>query len=133
MRHTKGPWRVYDINNDPRIVAADGFPVATAEETGVLPEWDKKLKIPHWASGPEGVSHVNRPDDEVEANAHLIAAAPELLGEHRAWAQMFGEALVLVMQGDYSKVDELAKVARIHFPHGSPELVSEAILKAEGR
>jgi hypothetical protein len=70
---------------------------------------------------------------EMRANAHLIAAAPDLLGEHRAWAQMFGEALVLAMQGDYSKVDELANVARLHFPDGSPELVSEAIAKAEGQ
>src|SRR5687767_4365005 len=68
-----------------------------------------------------------------EADAHLIAAAPELLGEHRAWAEMFGEALSLVLQGDYSKVDALACAVRFEFPNGAPVLKSEAIAKAEPR
>lgn len=67
---------------------------------------------------------------EAEANINLIAAAPDLFTEHGEWAAMFGEALALALQSDYSKVDELAKSMRLIFPGCTPTLYSAAIAKA---
>lgn len=67
---------------------------------------------------------------QAKRNARLIAAAPDLFTEHGEWAAMFGEALALALQGDYSKVDELAKSMRIIFPDCTPTLYSAAIAKA---
>jgi hypothetical protein len=71
--------------------------------------------------------------EEDEANARLIAAAPDLLEEHTEWAAILGAALLLTLQGDYSEVDRLARDMRIHFPDGAPALVSSVIARAEGR
>lgn len=73
------------------------------------------------------VAVVNSRDD-----ARLIATATDLLDEHQQWAAMFGEALILALQGDYSKVDELAKCLPMHFTNGSAALKSAAIAKASG-
>lgn len=62
----------------------------------------------------------------------LMAQRNELLMEHQEWAASFGEALVLALQGDYSKVDELAKCLPIKFTSGAPVLASAAIEKATG-
>jgi hypothetical protein len=57
----------------------------------------------------------------------------ELLDEHKRWAEDFGDALVLALQGDYSRVDELAREMRIDIgPGGVPRLQSAAIIKSEG-
>lgn len=58
VEHTPGPWhfdRDLDPENEPVIWSSDGFNVATVE-TGAA-----------------------RDEDQIVANAHLIAAAPELL------------------------------------------------------
>jgi hypothetical protein len=70
---------------------------------------------------------------DIEANAQLIATAPELLEEHKVWAKNIGEALIRVLQKDYSLIDILAKTTNIDFTSGEPVLRSEAIDKAEGR
>ncbi len=68
-------------------------------------------------------------DGNTEGNARLIAAAPDLLAEHQAWARAFGAALLLAMQGDYSEVDRLGR-GLVTFQDGKPVLRSEAIARA---
>lgn len=64
------------------------------------------------------------------ANAKLIAAAPDLLEEHKEWANRFGTACILSLQGDYSAFDEIARNYIIEFHNGEPHLKSQAIAKA---
>lgn len=52
-----------------------------------------------------------------------------LQGEHQRWAALFGEALVLFMQGDDQKLRELARTLRFCYPDGSPHLYSEFLQK----
>jgi hypothetical protein len=66
-----------------------------------------------------------------KANAHLIAAAPDLLEEHRRWSEDFGEALVRALQGDYSRVDTLARELHFTFRGGVARIRSAAINRAE--
>lgn len=73
---------------------------------------------------------INEAEDE--ANARLIAACPELLEEHKAWARDFGMALLLFLQGDHSAIDNLARDMIIDRDNDGPVLRSTAIAKAEG-
>lgn len=59
-------------------------------------------------------------------------AVKELVEEHRTWAQEFGAALVMALQGDYSRVDDLAHDLIIDFPDGVPSIRSRAIKEVEG-
>jgi len=73
-------------------------------------------------------------DDEPAANAHLIAAAPDMYAEHKQWAEQFGHALMAVMQEDYSPITELAMQMPFDFHEGgSSTLRSAALAKAEGK
>lgn len=76
FKGTPGPWvAVQQYVDEASVIDADGFKVVTAERTAVLIDWDKK-GLEHW--GDDGGSrHLSGP--EQFANAHLIAAAPELL------------------------------------------------------
>jgi len=47
--------------------------------------------------------------------------------EHKCWAKMFGAALVLAIQGDYSEVDRLAREVRFEFVDGEPVIKSEVL------
>lgn len=60
------------------------------------------------------------------------AAVKKLVEEHRTWAQEFGAALVMALQGDYSRVDDLAHDLIIDFPDGVPSIRSDAIKTVEG-
>lgn len=95
FKGTPGPWSaVRRYYGEVSVIDSDGFKVVTAERAAILMDWDKK-GFEHWAddggnrllSGPEQF-----------ANAHLIAAAPDLLealqdalhaydkhGEHSEW------------------------------------------------
>lgn len=76
--HTPGPWVIdatYLEVSD--VLGADGYPVAEVQWTAIMPGYNKKFGITHWA-GDEGRSYIERPAAEVEANARLIAAAPEM-------------------------------------------------------
>lgn len=72
-------------------------------------------------------------DAEQKANAHLIAAAPDLYAEHKEWAEKFGAAMMAVMQEDFQPIIDLA----MHMPFdfhdsGEPTLRSQALAKARG-
>jgi hypothetical protein len=71
---TPGPWAW----TGERVVAADGFVVASADGPHILPDYRERLGVSHWAQAP-GRAYVERDEQEVEANARLIAAAPCLL------------------------------------------------------
>ncbi|HIO30763.1 hypothetical protein [Marinobacter salarius] len=72
-------------------------------------------------------------NEEADANAHLMVAAPEMYSEHQQWAEDFGRALMAVMQEDYSLITELAMQMPFDFHEGgSPTLRSAALAKARG-
>ena len=77
-KHTPGPWTVDETYDEPSdIVAPDGFAVAQVDAQPVLNGWHEKLGGAHWSERP-GKAYIDRPRAEVEANARLIAAAPEM-------------------------------------------------------
>jgi len=77
--HTPGPWKVDDYHEEECIVvAADGFPIGYAQQVCILPGYDEKLKVTHWSSH-KGKAYVERPIEQAQANARLMAAAPDLL------------------------------------------------------
>lgn len=65
-------------------------------------------------------------NDELEERKQLIEIAiSPLEEEHKRWAKMFGAALVMAIQGDYSEVDKLAREVRFEFVDGEPVIKSE--------
>lgn len=83
-KHTPGPWAIEDGG----IVEASGAPVCVLYTADDFPCWD----------GPEG-----QLEAECEANAALIAAAPDLLA--------LCEAMVAAVDGSHAQV--MATVARM--------------------
>lgn len=61
-KHTPGPWVRADY--DPYLIEREGAPICVVHDASDFPCWD----------GPEDVL-----EDECEANARLVAAAPDLL------------------------------------------------------
>lgn len=47
--------------------------------------------------------------------------------EHRVWAEVFGSALIRVLQSDYSEVEHLARGMAIDFEDGAPRLRSTVL------
>lgn len=118
-KHTPGPWDwTWDGEGQPGRVAKT-LPCEPVEDCG-------------YDSVCIALTYDQRGRFDQRANAQLIAAAPELLEEHQQWAEWFGEALVLALQSDYSKVDELARTFRLSFATGSAVIKSDAIAKATG-
>lgn len=82
MKHTPGPWRVEegttliwgDCNPDDTTTFGLGYPIA---ECKITPSAS-------WAKGP-------RKYEEAEANAHLIAAAPELFESLKYMVAVFDQ------------------------------------------
>jgi hypothetical protein len=99
-RHTPGPWRVSDL--DPRVIGP--VRMLRAGDSSQVPQ-------------PQAVARVMDRTGESDANARLIAAAPELLDALRAFC------------GDYESTpttsDTSLKAAYLH--------ALEIIAKAEGR
>lgn len=56
-------------------------------------------------------------------NADLIEAL-------QAWSEIFGEALMLYLQGDTSKIDDLSKHMKIAFGKNGPYLECDALKRA---
>ncbi len=77
-----------------------------------------------------------KPSDQNADNQDLIAAAPELLAEHREWARLLGRFIVEALQGSYDGIDELVKSigpSILEYHNGEPCFGSTAIAKAEGK
>lgn len=78
FKGTPGPWKASDHYEDVvTVLDGRGFEVVTAEHCLMLQDYAEKLGIDHWADDER--AHLNLSDEEQSANAHLIAAAPELL------------------------------------------------------
>jgi hypothetical protein len=76
--HTPGPW-VVDDRHAPAIevVGSDGYGVGRAHVIGISPRWRKHNPEKHWNRDRE--CRRDRTPREAEANARLMAAAPDLL------------------------------------------------------
>lgn len=85
-KHTPGPWGLdtfpeYVNGTDMVVHDKDGFPIATIKASPILNRWEEQFpEMGHWAEGEaDGRTVRDRTQEELEANAHLIAAAPDLL------------------------------------------------------
>ena len=70
--------------------------------------------------------------EEIEANADLLTAAPDLLSEHQEWALLIGNIHILALQEDLQGIKRYLEGIEVHFPNGEPEAKSAAIAKAAG-
>lgn len=110
MKHTKGPWKIEVF--DPAY---------------------KKSKPIHIYGGIFEIAQAIGEDIETRsANAHLIAAGPDLLEEHKRWAKILGHIIVSHLQGSHETLD-VYQYMKIEYRDGEPCLKSETIAKAEGR
>jgi len=103
MNHTPGPWEV-------RRHANGGITIFSSRQAGSLPIIDvigDNLPGLRWCGGRDA-----------DANARLIAAAPELLEACRAMLEAYAP------HTDWSRPDTL---------HSAVKSAGEAIAKAEGR
>jgi hypothetical protein len=114
---TPGPWFVGRMYEGSRTVA-------------ILRDW-KGPNVALAVHGPQNWIHAADATEHIEANAHLIAAAPELLAALKravdtihAWHDMTGNL----------SEDDKATAWRIYRTH-APEMkaINAAIAKAEGR
>jgi len=114
MKHTPGPWSVNDSGD---TLFIEGL--RNGEGVGIAFDlYDEDIEPTL---------------EELYANAHLIASAPELLEEHKHWAIILGHILVEALQGNYKALEVYAKHMKIEYRDGEPWAKSEAIAKAEGR
>lgn len=74
--HTPGKWSTND-RTPATIIDENGYEIACLEQLCILDDYEEKLNVSHWAHHDKG--RITRTDEEVEANAKLIAAAPALL------------------------------------------------------
>lgn len=77
-KHTPGPWiAVHYYDEEVTITDSRGFEHVSAESVAILFDYQGKLGISHWADSPDASREISV--EEQNANAHLIAAAPDLL------------------------------------------------------
>lgn len=89
-KHTPGPWTAIAAYEDEfDVVDPRGFRIVEAVSTPILIEWEKALQIDHWADSDD--SHIELSTEEQNANARLIAAAPELLEALIGFMKEFGD------------------------------------------
>ena len=113
MTHTKGPWTVVESIGGKIKICGSNW---NRKDT----ESDKIASCPH------------RKDHRGLANAHLIAAAPDLLEELIVANHMLGRVKMLLLQRAVEDaIDELS-VYNIEFRDGYPSVKSPAVTKAEG-
>lgn len=75
FKGTKGKWHV---GEDSDVYDENGFDIVEMSHPMRIKENWEETGVRHWGE-KKGVSYVDTTDEEVEANARLIAAAPELL------------------------------------------------------
>lgn len=85
-KHTPGPWTSGSARTG-RVFGADGYEVCDPTQGPHL-HVDYDSDRGHWATTPG--AYIDRTDEELEANANLIAAAPDLLAALRAIAESSG-------------------------------------------
>lgn len=75
---TAGPWRVGDGSYEDHVFGQDGFEVASTPQSSAIHHdyFADKMGNDHWATTPGAYRDVR--EGEGEANARLIAAAPDL-------------------------------------------------------
>lgn len=77
FKGTPGPWTATEYYVDSTdVVDSNGFSHVSATNLAVLSGWHEK-GYSHWSDSEK--AHREIPREEQRANAHLIAAAPELL------------------------------------------------------
>lgn len=125
QQHTPGPWRVEQdttlvwggCNPDDSSSRGMGYPIAEARITP--------------SSG-----WTNRPwADEGEANAHLIALAPEMLAALLAWKAAADLGDAFEAEGDSDGPEDAFLAAHERFTEASDEaerLIVAVLAKAEG-
>lgn len=83
---TPGPWTLdacddYEDGTDMEVLDQSNFPVASIEGRPILNRWSERFpQMDHWAIGAgSGLTQTVRSQEELLANARLIAAAPALV------------------------------------------------------
>lgn len=78
FKGTPGPWvAVQHYSDELSVIDSRGFEIVNAEAMPILLDYRNKLGIEHWADSPDGFLELE--NAEQDANAKLIAAAPDLL------------------------------------------------------
>jgi len=70
QKHTQEPWSLSEDSTS--ILDKDGFAIADVTNVAVLDDYDKKLRIPHWADSPLASRDIS--EEEQEATARRIVA-----------------------------------------------------------
>ena len=63
-------------------------------------------------------------------NGQLMAAAPDLLDEHKDWSKLLGNIVIEALQGNYDCLKEVMTELPIIYIDGSPRIESNPIKKA---
>jgi hypothetical protein len=129
---TPGPWEAIEFADGGEVVDSDGYEVADLN-TGLiainrhwLDEHDE-----HW-SGHAPESYIERTQEEVDANARLVASAPDLLAACRValrlstWAVLSEETSSAHSHSERRADEYDAKV------RAAEDQIRAAIAKAEG-
>lgn len=109
-KHTEGPWTVCLSMYDGSVFS---FSITASPHGSLLPICEAPARL---------LGH-NRPPDEMEANAHLIAAAPEMLATLRECLKAEEQRARKLLPGAPASTYSAARLARVR----------AAIAKAEGR
>lgn len=76
--HTPGPWEAIEFDGSAEVIDARGYRVADVEGLAINRHWLDENPHKHWGSAGEEAA-IDRPQEEILANACLIEAAPDLL------------------------------------------------------
>ena len=71
-------------------------------------------------------------DNETESRKYVnkLAAAPNLLDEHKDWSKLLGNIVIEALQGNYDCLKEVMTELPIIYIDGSPRIESNPIKKA---